>query len=64
MRLNGKRRASSVVKSSDRPASDVVLKRFEKPDEARMFEKSKFEVIHLGGVTIQRATCEPGWRWS
>lgn len=43
---------------------DVILKRFEKPDEVRTFEKGKFEVVHLGGMTIGRATYEPGWKWS
>ena len=27
-------------------------------------EKGKFEVVHVGGLTIGRATYEPGWRWS
>ena len=43
---------------------DIILKRFEKPDEVRTFEKGKFEVINLGGMTIGRATYEPGWKWS
>jgi quercetin dioxygenase-like cupin family protein len=43
---------------------DVILKRFEKPDEVRTFEKGKFELVHLGGMTIGRATYEPGWKWS
>jgi len=43
---------------------EVILKRFEKPDEVRTFEKGKFEVVHLGGMTIGRATYEPGWKWS
>ena len=43
---------------------DVILKRFESPDEVRTFEKGKFEIVHLGGMTIGRATYEPGWRWS
>jgi quercetin dioxygenase-like cupin family protein len=43
---------------------DVILKRFERADEARTFEKGKFELIRIGGVTIGRATYEPGWRWS
>src|SRR6185437_3435039 len=42
----------------------VVLKRFEKPDEIRTFEKGKFELVRIGGMTIGRATYEPGWRWS
>ena len=28
------------------------------------FEKGKFEIVHVGGMTIGRATYEPGWRWS
>lgn len=42
----------------------VILRRFDQPDETRMLVKGKFEVIHLGGMTIGRATYEPGWRWS
>lgn len=43
---------------------DVILKRFEHPDEIRAFEKGKFELVRLGGITIGRATYEPGWKWS
>jgi len=43
---------------------DVVLKRFEVPDEVRTFDKGKFELVHIGGMTIGRATYEPGWKWS
>jgi len=43
---------------------EVILKRFEKPDEIRTFEKGKFELVNLGGMTIGRATYEPGWKWS
>jgi hypothetical protein len=39
----------------------VILKRFEKPDEVRTFEKGKFELVRIGGMTIGRATYEPGW---
>ena len=43
---------------------DVILKRFETPDEVRVFEKGRFEIVRLGGLTIGRATYEPGWKWS
>lgn len=43
---------------------DVILKRFEQPDEVRILEKGRFEVVRLGGMTIGRATYEPGWKWS
>jgi quercetin dioxygenase-like cupin family protein len=43
---------------------EVVLKRFDQPDEVREFEKGKFELVTLGGMTIGRATYQPGWKWS
>ena len=43
---------------------EVILKRFEHPDEVRTFERGKFEIVHIGGMTIGRATYEPGWKWS
>ena len=43
---------------------DVVLKRFDEPDEIREFDKGRFELVHLGKMTIGRATYQPGWKWS
>ena len=43
---------------------DVILKRFEEPDEVRVFEKGRFELVHVGGMTIGRASYQPGWKWS
>jgi quercetin dioxygenase-like cupin family protein len=43
---------------------DVILKRFDAPDEVRTFEKGRFELVRIGGMTIGRATYEPGWKWS
>lgn len=42
----------------------VILKRFEAPDEIRHMSKGRFEIVRLGGVTIGRASYEPGWKWS
>ena len=47
-----------------RTMMDVILKRFETPDETRVLAKGRFEIVTLGGVTIGRATYEPGWKWS
>jgi hypothetical protein len=44
--------------------TDVILKRFETPDEIRQMELGTFEIVRLGGMTIGRATYQPGWRWS
>ena len=43
---------------------DVILKRFEQPDETRTMTLGKYEIVHLGGLTIGRATYHPGWKWS
>jgi hypothetical protein len=42
----------------------VVLKRFEKPDEVRVFEKGRLEIVRIGPRVVGRATYEPGWKWS
>jgi hypothetical protein len=41
-----------------------MLKRFEFPDESRVFEKGRLEIVRLGGMTLGRASYEPGWQWS
>jgi hypothetical protein len=43
---------------------DVLLKRFESPDEVRSFEKGRLDIVRLGGMVIGRASYEPGWKWS
>src|SRR5579864_6992424 len=43
---------------------EIVLKRFEEPDEVRTFEKGRFELVRIGAITIGRATYDPGWKWS
>jgi quercetin dioxygenase-like cupin family protein len=43
---------------------EVILKRFEQPDEVREMVKGRFELVKLAGLTIGRATYQPGWRWS
>lgn len=42
----------------------VDLKRFDRPDEIRTFEKGRFEIVRIGGMIIGRASYEPGWKWS
>jgi oxalate decarboxylase/phosphoglucose isomerase-like protein (cupin superfamily) len=43
---------------------EVLLKRFEDSDETREFEKGRFDIVRIGGMTIGKATYQPGWRWS
>ena len=44
--------------------TDVILRRFDRPDEVREMTLGRFEVVRIGGMTIGRATYQPGWRWS
>lgn len=33
-------------------------------DESRVLELGRVDLIELGGLAFDRATFEPGWRWS
>ncbi len=43
---------------------DLIIKKFDNPDEIREFEKGRFELLDLPGMTIGKATYNPGWKWS
>jgi quercetin dioxygenase-like cupin family protein len=43
---------------------EVTLKRFAAPDEVRVFDKGRLELVRVGAMTVGRATYEPGWKWS
>ena len=42
----------------------VSIERFDSPSENREFQKGRFELVRIGGMTVGRATYEPGWKWS
>ena len=42
----------------------MEVKSLNSPDEVRVFDKGKLELINIGGAAIGRAVFEPGWRWS
>ena len=44
--------------------ANMIVKRFEKPDETRPFDKGRAEVLHLDEGTVGRGVFEPGWKWS
>ena len=46
------------------PGLEVILRRFDSPDEVREMAKGRFEVVRIGGLSIGRATYQPGWKWS
>jgi len=39
-------------------------KRFDRPDEVRVVDKARVELVELGELAVGRAIFEPGWRWS
>jgi mannose-6-phosphate isomerase-like protein (cupin superfamily) len=43
---------------------EFVLRRFDDPDEVRQFPLGRFELVRVSGMTLGRATYEPGWKWS
>ena len=43
---------------------DIIIKNFNKPDEAQSMEKAKMESLTLDGINVYRMTAEPGWQWS
>lgn len=56
--------ANAMRNPGNQPSPGAVLKRFDTPDEVRTFEKGRFELVHVGEITIGRAIYQPGWRWS
>ena len=42
----------------------VEKRSFESPDETRTPDKTRIDVVHLGGTTAARFRMEPGWSWS
>ena len=48
-----------------RMVSRLEKRTFDSPDRRDSpFEKGTIEVVTLGGLTFQRESLEPGWRWS
>lgn len=37
---------------------------FDAPDETRTPDKTKVDVVRMGGTTAARFAFEPGWKWS
>lgn len=42
----------------------VEKRDFDSPDETRTPDKTRVDVVRLGGTTAARLTLEPGWSWS
>jgi hypothetical protein len=42
----------------------VETRNFDSPDETRTPDKTRVDVVHLGGTTAARFAMEPGWSWA
>lgn len=42
----------------------VESRRFDSPDETRTPDKTRVDVVRMGGASAGRMRLEPGWRWS
>ena len=42
----------------------VEARDFDAPDETRTPDKTRMDVVRMGGATAARLTFQPGWRWS
>ena len=39
---------------------DLIIKKFKSPDKVINFVNGKFEIVHMGLMTIGKATYDPG----
>lgn len=46
------------------PESTALVRRFDDPDEHRDFPLGAFDLLEIAGMSLGRASYEPGWRWS
>ena len=42
----------------------IDTKHMDSPDEVRTPDKTRVEVVHVGGTEVGRFTFQPGWKWS
>jgi hypothetical protein len=42
----------------------VEKRSFDSPDESRTPDKTRADIVHMGGTTAARFTLEPGWSWA
>ena len=44
--------------------SGVEARSFDAPDETRTPDRTKLEIVRMGGMSASRMSLQPGWRWS
>jgi hypothetical protein len=60
----GTRTRTSTEQRKENPVASLIAKSFDDPDESRTPDKTKIDVVDLGGPKVARMTAQPGWRWS
>lgn len=55
---------ANQIKPASQAEPSAETKSLNHPDEIREFPKGKLELVEIGGVTVGRATFQPGWRWA
>ncbi len=61
--MGAERQAAHVSGRAAAYATSIV-KRFDAPEKALVFEKGRLEVITVGGRAIGKGSYLPGWKWS
>jgi class 3 adenylate cyclase len=44
--------------------ADLIVKRFDDPDQREEFALGRYDLVTVGALTIGREYLEPGWKWS
>ena len=44
--------------------ASLNAKQFDSADEVRTPDKTRIEVVDIGGTKVAKMTAQPGWRWS
>jgi hypothetical protein len=53
-----------VERGEETVVPGVESRDFESPDETRTPDKTRVDVVRMGGTSAARLSFEPGWRWS
>jgi hypothetical protein len=64
MEISIRREPAPGATQEEADVSGVEKRNFDSPNETRTPDKTKIDVVQLGGSTIARNTFQPGWRWS
>jgi hypothetical protein len=52
------------IDTKEASMAGVEARSFDSPDETRTPDKTKVEIVRIGGTSASRMKLQPGWRWS